>query len=111
MKRRKEMTKYKLIDHPNGFHDEHWCVEIQEGTFKGVVYQYDTIDFKETDENGEDAVLKFNTITVENPNEEDLTELEFSGIIGDVLVKIIAERMEDKDLNECNTSDTKESNT
>jgi hypothetical protein len=105
------MTKYKLIDHPNGFHDEHWCVEIEEGTFKGVVYQYDTIHFKETDENGDDAVLKFNTITVDNPNEEDLTDLEFSGIIGDVLVKIIAERMEDKDLNERNTSDTKESNT
>ena len=34
-------TKYKLIDHPNGFHDDHWCVEIEEGTFKGVVYQYD----------------------------------------------------------------------
>jgi hypothetical protein len=104
-------TKYKLIDHPNGFHDEHWCVEIEEGTFKGVVYQYDTINFKETDENGDDAVLNFNTITVDNPNEEDLTDDEFSGIIGDILVKIIAERMEDKDLNERNTSDTKESNT
>ena len=90
-------TKYKLIDHPNGFHDEHWCVEIEEGTFKGVVYQYDTINFKETDENGDDAVLNFNTITVDNPNEEDLTDDEFSGIIGDILVKIIAERMDESE--------------
>jgi hypothetical protein len=106
------MTKYKLIDHPNGFHDEHWCVEIEEGQFKGVVYQYDTIHFKETKE-GDDAVLNFNTITVENPNEEDLTDDEFSGIIGDVLVKIIEERLENdlEEVNERNTSDTKESNT
>ena len=91
------MIKYKLVDHPNGFHDEHWCVEIEEGTFKGVVYQYDTINFKELDEEGTDATLKFNTIMVSNPNEEDLTDEEFSGIIGDILVKIIAERMDESE--------------
>ncbi len=105
------MTKYKLVDHPNGFHNEHWCVEIEEGQFTGVVYQYDTINFNEIDEGG-DAVLKFNTITVSNPNEEDLTDEEFSGIIGDILVKIIAERMdENEEENAGNTSNTEELNT
>ena len=105
------MTKYKLVDHPNGFHNEHWCVEIEEGQFTGVVYQYDTINFNEIDEGG-DAVLKFNTITVSNPNEEDLTDEEFSGIIGDILVKIIAERMdESEEENAGNTSNTEELNT
>ena len=104
------MTKYKLVDHPNGFHDEHWCVEIEEGQFTGVVYQYDTINFEEIDA-GEDAVLKFNTITVSNPNEEDLTDEEFSGIIGDILVKIIAERMdENEEPNAGNTSNIKKLN-
>ena len=105
------MTKYKLVDHPNGFHNEHWCVEIEEGQFTGVVYQYDTINFNEIDEGG-DAVLKFNTITVSNPNEEDLTDEEFSGIIGDILVKIIADRMdESEEENAGNTSNTEELNT
>ena len=104
-------VKYELVDHPNGFHDEHWCVEIQEGPFEGVVYQYDTIHFKEADEQGEDAILDFNTITVDNPNDEDLTTEEFSSIIGDVLVKIIADRMDDEEMNERTTPDTKESNT
>ena len=104
-------VKYKLIDHPNGFHDEHWCVEIQEGTFEGLVYQYDTINFKETDENGDDAVLNFNTITVDNPNEEDLTTEEFSGIIGDVLVKIIADRMDEEEIDERTKPNTEELNT
>jgi len=98
-------TKYRLVDHSNGFHDDHWCVEIAEGEFKGVVYQYDTININEP-EKGEDAVLKFNTITVDNPNEEDLTDDEFAGIIGDILVKIISDRMEEETLSERNPSDT-----
>jgi hypothetical protein len=105
------MINYDLIDHPNGFHDEHWCVMIKEGTYKGLVYQYDTISFRETDENGDDAVLNFNTITVDNPDELDLTTDEFSGIIGDVLVKIISDRMKEEDLNERNTPNTEELNT
>mgnify|MGYP000453324915 CR=1 FL=1 len=99
------MTKYKLVDHANGFHDEHWCVEIEEGLFKGVVYQYDTINIEENVDGG-DAVLRFNTITVDNPNEEDLAEDEFVDTIGDILVKIISDRMEEENLSERNPSDT-----
>jgi len=98
-------VKYELIDHPNGFHDEHWCVEIKEGTFKGLIYQYDTIHFKETEE-GDDAILDFNTITVENNDELDLTTEEFSGIIGDVLVSIIEDRLKNEELSELNTPNT-----
>lgn len=102
--------EYELVEHSNGFHDEHWCVKLNAGNYAGVVYQYDTVEFLNE---GEDTVLKFNTITVENPNEEDLTSLEFESIIGDILVKIIAERMESsaEELNERTTSDNKESNT
>jgi len=103
------MTKYKLVEHANGFHDEHWCIEIEEGTFKGVVYQYDTINIEENVDGG-DPVLQFNTITVANPNEEDLTDEEFSGIIGDILVEIISERMNEES-NAGNTSNTEELNT
>lgn len=102
-------VKYDLVEHDNQFHNEHWCIEIQEGTFKGVIYQYDTVNIEEPEEEDGDAVLNFNTVTVSNPNDEDLTDEEFSGIIGDILVEIISERMEEG-VDEPDASNTEELN-
>ena len=90
-------VNYELVEHPNGFHDEHWCVKVGEGDYKDIIYQYDTIHFNESNPEGTDAVLKFNTITIENPNDMDLTTEEFSDIIGGILVDIIGERLKDVD--------------
>jgi len=98
-------VKYELVDHKKGFHDKHWCVQILEGDYEGLIYQYDTVEFLE--ENN-DTILKFNTITVENKDEYELTGDEFTSIIGDILVNIIEERLDEV---EHGTSDTKESNT
>lgn len=84
-------VKYELVEHDNSFHDKHWAIRLEEGDYEGVVYQYDTVSFNE--EEGE-VVLSFNTITLENPKELDLTTNEFESTIGDILVSIIEEQME-----------------
>jgi len=84
-------VKYQLIEHENSFHENHWAVKIEEGEYEGVTYQYDTVSINE--EEG-DVVLSFNTITLENPNELDLTTDEFENILGDILTKVIEEQME-----------------
>ena len=84
-------VKYRLIEHENSFHENHWAVTIEEGKYAGVAYQYDTVSINE--EEGE-VVLSFNTITLENPDELDLTESEFESTIGDILVEIIEEQLE-----------------
>jgi hypothetical protein len=84
-------VKYDLIEHNNSFHDNHWAVKIEEGKYSGVAYQYDTVSINEE---GGDVVLSFNTITLENPDELDLTSDEFESTIGDILVSIIEEQLE-----------------
>lgn len=83
--------KYELVEHENSFHDKHWGIRLDEGEYEGVVYQYDTVSFNEDD--GE-MILSFNTITLDNPNEKDLTTDEFETILGDILTNIIEEQLE-----------------
>lgn len=84
-------VKYQLIEHENSFHENHWAIRIEEGEYEGVSYQYDTVSINE--EEG-DVVLSFNTITLENPKELDLTNDEFENIIGDILTSVIEEQLE-----------------
>jgi actin-like ATPase involved in cell morphogenesis len=84
-------VKYELVEHDNSFHENHWAVRIGEGDYEGVAYQYDTVSINE--EEGE-VVLSFNTITLDNPKELDLKSDEFESIIGDILVSIIEEQLE-----------------
>lgn len=99
-------VKYELVEHKNQFHDNHWAIAIQEGTYEGVAYQYDTVSINEE---GSDVVLSFNTITLTNPNELDLTTDEFESIVGDILTSIIEEQMEQTENGENGTSSTQAS--
>jgi hypothetical protein len=84
---------YELIESDTGFHDEHWVVSILDGDLSGVKYQYDTISANEIDDALE---LKFNTITVENPEDKDLTAKESIDIMGDILVELLNESIEER---------------
>jgi hypothetical protein len=101
------IPKFELVECKNGYHDDHWCIKILDGDYAGLVYQYDTVKINE-EEDGDGAVLTFNTITVVNPNNCDLTEENDKGILGGILVNIIQEQLEAQ-ANENGTSDTEES--
>src|SRR6056300_1060115 len=94
---------YDLIEHENSFHENHWAVKLTEGKYAGVAYQYDTVSINE--EEGE-VVLSFNTITLDNPDELDLTTDEFESTIGDILVSIIEEQLEQMENGEDGTGNT-----
>jgi len=100
------IPKFELVESKNGFHDDHWCIKILDGEYAGLVYQYDTVKVEE-EEDGDGAVLTFNTITVENPNNCDLTKEQDKNILGNILVSIIQEQLEQ--MSENGTSDTEES--
>lgn len=96
-------VKYQLIEHENSFHENHWSIKIEEGDYEGVVYQYDTVSINE--EEG-DVVLSFNTITLENPKELELTTDEFESTIGDILTSVIEEQLEQLNDGEDGTGNT-----
>jgi hypothetical protein len=95
------VVKHSLIEHDQSFHADHWAIRLEEGDYAGVVYQYDTVSFEENEDNG-DVVLTFNTITLDNPNEIDLSTEEFEGILGDILTRIIEEQLEAENENGIN---------
>jgi hypothetical protein len=99
-------VKYSLIDAgQKGFHEDHWGIRIDDGNLEGMSFQYDTVKIIPNEEDpNEGAVLEFNTITLEPPTNQDhgLTENEVRDILGDILVNIIMENLE----NENRTTDT-----
>jgi hypothetical protein len=104
----KPTVKYELVEHPDNFHKNHWCIKINEGQFREVVYQYDTVSFNEE---GEELILSFNTITIENPRNKDLSSKDFEDTIGDILTNLIVDHLEEiKNNVENGTGDIKESN-
>jgi len=100
-------VKYQLVEHPNTFHDKHWSIEILDGVYEGLVYQYDTVSVKEVDEQ---VVLDFNVIALHNPKEFDLTEAETSTIMGDILGELIEQYLEEQNDVENGNADTEEPN-
>jgi len=85
------LPKYELITHDNGYHKDHWSLKILDGELEGLIYQYDTISFNEDDDG--QGFLNFNILTIDNPNEYDLTSSEVTEILGNVLVEIVNEQM------------------
>lgn len=98
--------KYQLVDHNKSFHDKHWSIRIDEGEYEGVIYQYDTVSLKEE---GEDVILDFNVINLENPNSMDLTDDKMSDIMGDILVELLEDYLKEQEKNaENGNTDTEE---
>lgn len=102
------LPKYDLVEHKNSFHDDHWAVKILEGDYEGLVYQYDVVKFNET-EDGNETELTFSTITLDNPNNVDLTLENDKGIMGAVLTDIITKQLEQ--MSENGTPDSEEPTT
>lgn len=100
-------VKYKLVETDGeAFHSDHWAIEILEGECEGLTYQYDTVQFNEE---GDQAVLDFHTITIDNPKENDLTSDNVIGIMGDILVDIIETQLREMKENGDGTTDTETS--
>ena len=99
--------KYSLVEHENSYHDNHWAVQIDNGKYANVVYQYDTVSINE--EEGE-LTITYNTITVSNPNDLDLKSEEFEGIMGEVITDLIETHLQEID-NDDGTADTTQPDT
>lgn len=100
--------KYQLIENKNAFYDNHWCIEIiEEGPYKGLIYQYDTVRLEETAEG--DPQFHFSTVFVNNPNNALDTDPELINAFGEILVELIEEYLKEQD-DKDRTADSEESN-
>lgn len=87
-------VKYEFTDPGDkGFHEDHWAVKITEGDLNGYEFQYDTVKIIPQEDPEDGAILEFNTITLKEVDNV-LTEDEKKNILGDILVDILQEQIE-----------------
>jgi hypothetical protein len=82
-------VKYDLVQHDDAFHDDHWAIKILEGDLEGVVYQYDTVTFREDDDGV--GFLDFDVLWIEG--EEIAAFRDYEKITGEILAGIIEENV------------------
>jgi hypothetical protein len=99
--------QYQLIEHKNSFFEKHWCIQVdEEGPFKGLIYQYDTIKLMETEQG--DPEFHFSTVIVENPKGVDTEDPELINGFGQILVELVEQYMKEQDGKD-GTADSNES--
>lgn len=87
--------KFEVVQHENAFHEDLMCIKIMEGDYEGVVFQYDNIRLEEDED--EEASISFNFITVDNPEELDLTAKPFIDILGEIMNELLRSFVENAD--------------
>jgi hypothetical protein len=89
----KEEIDYNFIE-VNGFAG----IKIAEVPFKGVIYTYSNVSIAEAEGTSEEAVLSFNfdVIDLAGCTEEEIHTVEFKSKIGDILLSILQNSVENK---------------
>ena len=85
---------------------EQQAYRINEGKYSGIVWQYENVVFPVYDEEGNgikpaeaaQIPLTFNCKVLYNPTDEDLSTGEFEQAIGDILINIIEESLENEQI-------------
>jgi len=93
-------VKYELISHDEAYHTNHWAIKVLEGDLEGVVFQYDTVKFREEDGQG---ILDFEVLNVEKGELVDTNDQVTAEILGGILVDIIEQQMREMDNGDGNT--------
>ena len=68
------------------------AVKINEGVYKGLLYQYGEVNFNEQDDGQMEVKFRYNMI--ENPNELEESQ-DMMNFMGDILVELLEEQLGD----------------
>lgn len=80
--------------------------EILKGKFKGVIFETSDLQIEE-DEQNDQAYLRFNYDVIFDNDHENLTEnIEFKTIVGDVLMSVVMDAVENSNENRTDDSET-----
>lgn len=90
-----DKIQYTLVD--SGDIDEQWAIQLDDGPFEGITYQYSVISFDGEDDNG-NAKIKFTYEILEDAEGKTTSnKKEFEQALGLVLSSILQESFEEQD--------------
>ena len=74
--------------------DDFSCIKLTEAPYSDIIYTYTNVKFA-SEENADGRLpLKFTYEVKKNPNEVDTTTTEFRNYIGDILIEVMEEQLE-----------------
>ena len=83
---------YQIVENPNQGEDEHYAIEIIDGVYQDLVYQYGRVQFVEGK-----PELNFERTIRRVPEGMDLSDLEkdseLNNLMGDILVEMLEEQV------------------
>ena len=74
--------------------DDFSCIKIMDGQYEGIIYKYNKVAFEPKPLDSGDIPLRFTYDIMTNPNKEDVESLDFRNYIGDILVEVVQEQLE-----------------
>ena len=79
--------------------DDYSCIKLTEGKFSDIIYSYTKVQFA-SEENAQGKLpLKFTYDIKKNPNNIDTDKEDFRQYIGDILIEVMEEQLENGTIN------------
>ena|SRR5210317_1148909 len=90
-----DQTKNKRYVFAQRQEDDFTCIKLTEGIYEGIIYKYDRVSFEEKPLDGGDIPLRFTYDIMANPNKEDIESEDFRNYIGDILIEIVDQQLQE----------------
>ena len=74
--------------------DDYSCIKLTSGEFSDIIYTYENVKFAETENADGQLPLKFTYDIKKNPNNVNTDEESFRQYIGDILIEVMEEQLE-----------------
>ena len=79
--------------------DDFSCIKSMDGQYEGIIYKYNYVKFSWTENENGEIPLKFTYDIKKNPNNVDTTDEDFRQYIGDILIEVMEEQLENGTIN------------
>ena len=89
-----DKTKNKRYVFAQKGNADYSSIKLTEGKFKDIIYHYGKVGFAENENPDGKLPMKFDYVVDRNPNNVDLEDNKFIDFIGDILVELLAEKVE-----------------
>ena len=90
--KKKQNSKPYIFAQKEG--DDFTCIKLIEGKYEGVVYKYNHVKFAQHENEQGQIPLKFTYDIFLNPNKADIINQDFRNYIGDILVELVEQQLE-----------------
>ena len=79
--------------------DDYSCIKLTEAPYSDIIYTYTNVKFASEENSNGQLPLKFTYDIKKNPNNVDTTDEDFRQYIGDILIEVMEEQLENGTIN------------